>query len=282
MMSVLVLAFVAACAAAASGVAIASGIRWFSTRHADRLARMSRVEFAEMFVFVEPAKFLRFNAIALVTLPAVSFLIAGGVSALVVAALVLISPAALYHRLRARRRSALQRQLADVAATIATGLRAGLGLSQALEQVVRHQPRPISQEFALALREHRLGTPLETALGDLARRTASSDFDMFVATLAIARDLGGGLAEALDRLAVAVRRRVGMEARIAALTAQGRLQGTIMALLPIGLGVVLYAMQPTSMSPVLASPLGWAAVAVVSVLEVSGWLLIRRIVAIRV
>jgi tight adherence protein B len=169
-----------------------------------------------------------------------------------------------------------------VAAAIATALRAGLGLAQALEQVVRHQPRPSAQEFALALREHRLGTPLEQALSDLARRVRSADYDMLVATLGIARELGGGLAEALDRLAVAVRRRVAMEDRIAALTAQGRLQGLIMAILPVLLGLVLYAMQPQAMQPLFETPLGWATLAVVAALEIGGWMLIRRIVAIRV
>lgn len=278
----LIVGAAAAIAAAVCGVALASAIRWFSSRHTDRLAHLSRVELAEMFLFVEPAKFLRINAVALIALPMLTFVVIGGVPALIVAALVLIAPVSLYQRLRSRRRRALQRQLADVAATVATGLRAGLGLSQALEQVVRHQPRPISQEFALALREHRLGTPLEVALGDLARRAASNDFEMFVATLGIARDLGGGLAEALDRLAVAVRRRVGMEDRIAALTAQGRLQGVIMASLPVALAAVLYAMQPRSMAPLFDSPIGWAALTVVAVLEAAGWLLIRRIVSIRV
>lgn len=282
MISLPIVALVAALAAAAFGVAIAIVFRWFSVQHTGRLARLSRVEFVEMFLFVEPSRFVSINAIALAVLPTLTFFSLGGAAALVVAALVLAAPVSLYRRLRTRRRKALQRQLADVAATIATGLRAGLGLAQALEQVVRHQPRPISQEFALALREHRLGTPLEAALGDLARRAGSADFDMLVATLGIARDLGGGLAEALDRLAVAVRRRVGMEDRIAALTAQGRLQGLIMALLPLGLGVVLYGMQPDAMRAVLDTPIGWAGIAVVALLEISGWLLIRRIVAIRI
>jgi len=281
MMVVVAIASLAAAGAAMLGFVVAMLFRWGSQRHADRLTRLSRVELAEMFLFVEPARFLRYNALALISLPPLAFVAAGGVVALIVAAVVL-TPVALYRRLRERRNRALQRQLADVAAAIATALRAGLGLAQALEQVVRHQPRPSAQEFALALREHRLGTPLEQALSDLARRVRSADYDMLVATLGIARELGGGLAEALDRLAVAVRRRVAMEDRIAALTAQGRLQGLIMAILPVLLGLVLYAMQPQAMQPLFETPLGWATLAVVAALEIGGWMLIRRIVAIRV
>lgn len=282
MMAVVAIASLAAAGAAMLGFVVAMLFRWGSQRHADRLTRLSRVELAEMFLFVEPARFLRYNALALISLPPLAFVAAGGVVALIVAAVVLTAPVALYRRLRERRNRALQRQLADVAAAIATALRAGLGLAQALEQVVRHQPRPSAQEFALALREHRLGTPLEQALSDLARRVRSADYDMLVATLGIARELGGGLAEALDRLAVAVRRRVAMEDRIAALTAQGRLQGLIMAILPVLLGLVLYAMQPQAMQPLFETPLGWATLAVVAALEIGGWMLIRRIVAIRV
>jgi tight adherence protein B len=116
---------------------------------------------------------------------------------------------------------------------IAAGLRGGLSLWQALELVPRHQPRPVAQEFALVLRQQRLGLPLEEALQGLAARTGLHDVRMLVATLGIARDLGGGLAEVLERLAESVRRRVAMEDRIEALTAQGRMQGAIVGALPV-------------------------------------------------
>lgn len=132
------------------------------------------------------------------------------------------------------------------------------------------------------LREHRLGLPLDRALQGLAMRTASRDFHLLVATLGIARDLGSGLAEALERFASTVRRRIALEDRIRALTAQGRMQGWIMGALPIMLAFVLTLMEPATMGTLFSEPVGWAVCAAVVVLEFVGFVLIRRIVNIEV
>jgi tight adherence protein B len=172
--------------------------------------------------------------------------------------------------------------LAEAASAMASSLRSGLAFGQALEQVVKHQPAPISQEFALVLREQRLGVPIDKALQGFATRVDLPDARMLVTTLAIARELGGGLAEALERYARMVRRRLALENRIRALTAQGKLQGWIMGALPIGLAAVLWWLNPNEMNQLIESPAGWAVIAVLVVLEWVGFLLIRRIVQIRV
>jgi tight adherence protein B len=105
---------------------------------------------------------------------------------------------------------------------------------------------------------------------------------MLVTTLAIARELGGGLAEALERYARMVRRRLALENRIRALTAQGKLQGWIMGALPIGLALVLWWLNPREMNQLIETPAGWAVIVVLMVLEWVGFVLIRRIVQIRV
>jgi len=148
--------------------------------------------------------------------------------------------------------------------------------------VVKHQPAPISQEFALVLREQRLGVPIDKALQGFAVRVDLPDARMLVTTLAIARELGGGLAEALERYARMVRRRLALENRIRALTAQGKLQGWIMGALPLGLAAVLWWLNPKEMNQLVESPAGWSVIAVLLVLEWVGFLLIRRIVQIRV
>jgi tight adherence protein B len=116
----------------------------------------------------------------------------------------------------------------------------------------------------------------------LAQRAASRDFHLLVTTLGIARDLGSGLAEALERFASTVRRRIALEERIRALTAQGRMQGWIMGALPIILALVLSMMEPQTMKVLIEKPVGWVVCAVVLMLEFIGFLLIRRIVDIEV
>ena len=132
------------------------------------------------------------------------------------------------------------------------------------------------------LREQRLGVPIDKALQGFATRVDLPDARMLVTTLAIARELGGGLAEALERYARMVRRRLALENRIRALTAQGKLQGWIMGALPIGLAAVFWWLNPNEMNQLIESPAGWAVIAVLVVLEWVGFLLIRRIVQIRV
>jgi tight adherence protein B len=256
---------------------------WGSRHHEQRLMRLSRVELAELFVFVDPRQLVRLNLLAVATLPVMVGLVSGSVLLAACAfAAILVLPALLYRRLRRRRQRALQRQLPDAIAAIAASLRGGAGLWQALESVPRHQPKPVSQELALVLRQHRLGMALDEALQGFALRSGLHDIRMLVATLAIARDLGGGLAEVLERLSQAVRRRVAMEDRIDALTSQGRMQGRIVGALPVLLGAVLYLMEPGPMSRLFLTPIGWMVLAIIAALEVVGALLIRRIVRIDV
>ncbi len=268
--------------AAAVGTIATIALRWSSTRHQNRLSHLTSVEFVELFLFVEPKQFLRLNLAAVVVLPLVAFILIGAGAAVAVLVLVIVAPTLAYRWLSARRRAALVRQLPDVAAALSSALRAGLSLSHALEQVVKFQPRPSSQEFSLMLREHRLGVPLDRALWALAHRAGSRDFHVLVSTLGIARDLGGGLAEALERFSSMLRRRLALEDRIRALTAQGRLQGVIMGALPILLGGVLLFMEPETMSLLYREPIGWAICAIVVALEALGFMLIRRIVNIEV
>lgn len=269
-------------AAALAGWVITKWLVWTSQRHTERLTRLSDVELVELFLFVDPRLFLKLNATALVLLPPLGFLTLGWLGGVWIAVLVLVAPSLIYRTLRVRRMRCLETQLPDVATAIAASLRSGLALGQALDQVVRHQPRPAAQEFALMLREHRIGLTLDTALENLAGRNESRDLSLLVSTLGVARDLGGGLAEALERFASAARRRLALEERIRALTAQGRLQGWIMGALPLVVALALGSMEPSFFSMLFNSPVGWATLTLIVTLEGAGYLLIRRIVRIEV
>jgi tight adherence protein B len=252
-------------------------------RHESRLLRLATAELVELFVFLDPVAFLRLNAIVVLLAPPVVAWLAGSTLAgVALFVFLLVAPTLALRRLRRRRSRALLQQLPDAVRAIATGLRAGQGLSQAIEQVPRYQPRPISEEFALVLRQRRVGLPVEDALRSMAERSGLYEFHMLVATLSIAANLGGGVAEALDRLGDSVRRRVAMEARIEALTAQGRLQGRIVSALPLLIVLALCAIQPAAVRSLFLTPLGWCTLFVVAALELVGWLLIRRIVRIDV
>lgn len=271
----------AACAAL-GGWSLVRGIGVLIGWQRDRLTHLSRVQLEELFLFVEPANFLRWNAVGMAVAAAFSALLAGPAGAVTAVVAAAVAPTMLHRWLRRRRLRALERQLPDIADSLAGGLRAGMGLGQAIARLAMHQPPPGAQEFALVLREQRLGVPLEQALAALAARSGLRDLHMLVAVLGIARDLGGGLAGALERLAVSMRRRIAMEDRIRALTSQGRLQGMVMGALPIVLGAVLYVLEPQHMRKLFTEPLGWLTLCGIALLEVGGFVLLRRIVRIEV
>ncbi|NBU25268.1 MAG: pilus assembly protein [Gammaproteobacteria bacterium] len=279
--SVMAAAGVASCAALASWM-ILRAIAVAVSGHHERLAQLNREKFEELFLFVDTPTFLRWNAAVTLVVAAAAALSFGPLGVLVAGALAAVAPSALHRWLRRRRLRALERQLPDVADSIAGSLRSGSGLGQAIARVAAHQPAPAAQEFSLVLREHRLGVPLEEALASFATRSDLRDLHMLVAVLGIARDLGGGLAGALDRLAASMRRRLAMEDRIRALTSQGRLQGMVMGALPLALGAVLTVLEPEQMSRLYSEPLGWLTLGGIALLELGGFLLLRKIVRIEV
>jgi tight adherence protein B len=106
------------------------------------------------------------------------------------------------------------------------------------------------------------------------------DLRLFTAAIRIAGDSGGNLAETLERLADTIRRKITVEGKIRALTAQGRLQGWIMSLLPVVVALALFALEPQAMEPLFATWQGWVVCGIVVLLELAGMLFIRRIMDI--
>lgn len=132
----------------------------------------------------------------------------------------------------------------------------------------------------MVLAQQRLGVSLDVAFSGLHERAGIADLRLLATLLRANRELGGNLAESLQRLAELLRGRLMMEARIQSLTAQGRLQGIVVGLLPILLMAALYAMESDTMRVLHTTARGWAALGVIAALEVTGFVLIRRIVRI--
>jgi tight adherence protein B len=191
-------------------------------------------------------------------------------------------PRLVYAAMRARRMRQFEEQLPDALMMLAGGMRAGAGFGSALAQLVTESPAPLGQEFALMLREQRIGVTLEQSLNNLAHRVPTQTTVLVVSAMRIAAETGGGLAETLERTAGTIRSRLQMEGKIRALTAQGKLQAWVVGLLPVGLALVLGKMEPAAMDFLWHSRVGWATLAVLAVLEAMGVYVIRKIIAIDV
>ncbi len=130
------------------------------------------------------------------------------------------------------------------------------------------------------MKEVKLGVPLEEALVNMAKRVGCDDLELVVMSTNIARQLGGNMAEMFETLSTTIRERFRLEGKIDALTAQGKLQGWVVAAMPLVLGMVLNYMRPDLMQPMLDHIFGYILVAVIVVMEILGILIIRRIVNI--
>jgi len=149
-------------------------------------------------------------------------------------------PKLLMDALRVQRKRKLERQLSDAILTIASGVRAGLNLVQALRLVEQNHPSPVCQEVGLILREYEHGLAIEDALGNAAARLASPNYRLVFSALRTSRKKGGDVAETLDRIAESLREIHRLEEKVKATTAQGRYSAMVMGLMPFVVAGILW------------------------------------------
>ncbi len=173
-------------------------------------------------------------------------------------------------------------QMVDGLTIMANGIKSGLSITQSMERVVENLGNPISQEFKLVLSQIRVGRSVEEALIELGERIPKADVQMFVTSINILKETGGNLAETFQTIVHTIRERQKIEKKIDALTAQGRMQGLIISLVPLVIMVVLFLTDPKFIMPMFTQPLGLFMVAGIIVLIFIGSVAIRKIVKINV
>lgn len=173
-------------------------------------------------------------------------------------------------------------QMVDGLTIMANGIKAGLSITQSMERVVENLGNPISQEFKLVLSQIRVGRSVEEALIELGERIPKPDVQMFVTSINILKETGGNLAETFQTIVHTIRERQKIEKKIDALTAQGRMQGLIISLVPLVIMIVLFLTDPKFIMPMFTQPLGLAMVVGIIMLIFIGSIAIRKIVKINV
>jgi tight adherence protein B len=184
--------------------------------------------------------------------------------------------------LRHRRAKKFEAQLADGLVMASNALRAGFSLLQALDLTAQKAPAPLSQEFGLVLKEHRLGADLSDALHRLTERVPSPDTRIFANSVIILRETGGNLTEIFDTLSETIQERKRVMKKIRAMTAEGETQAYFLAALPPVLGIILYQLDPDSISLFFTTFGGWLMLALMALMEVVGLALMLRIVKVKV
>ena len=277
---VLVAAFVSA---AAGFAALSAFALQMARRHRERFERTVDRSLRGAFLFVDPGSLHRMSMLLAIVITLVAWVLSANPIVAIVAALAAGAlPGLAVARIRRRHVDAFRQQIPDLLMLIAGALRAGNGLAQALAGAAAEIAPPARQELALMLREQRLGATLAESLAGLQRRLRVEETALFASALRIGTESGGDVADALESLADATRRKLAIEGKIRALTAQGRLQAWVMTMLPAGVAALLGAFDPEAMRPLLADWRGWVVCAAVALMQVAGFLTIRRLVAIEI
>ena len=181
-----------------------------------------------------------------------------------------------------RRREKFNAQLPEALATMSNALRAGFSIAQAFDSVVEQGEKPMSEEFAILQQQLRVGMSFESALESMSERVGSDDLTLVTTAILISRKTGGNVTEIFDKISETIRGRMKIERKVKTLTAQGRLQGIIVSAMPILLGIAMCVLKPKLMIPFLTRMTGIICVAVMTVLIVLGWMMIRKIIKIDV
>ena len=205
-----------------------------------------------------------------------------GLPALVTAVPGALLPYLYVRRERTKRMLRFEEQLPDAVELVGRALRAGHPLTAGLRMVTDEMADPIAGEFRQVSEEQRFGMPFEDAIVALADRVPLVDVRILVTAILIQREVGGNLAEILDKIAFIIRQRFTIRRQLRVITAEGRMSMWVLLSLPPGVGMLIFFMHPTYIATLFTDPIGhvmlWASLG----MSVAGFLWIRKIVDIEI
>jgi len=204
------------------------------------------------------------------------------VLAILLGALLATVPGTVVGVKRGRRMKAFTSQFPDALEMFARSLRAGHSFTGAIQLVAQEMPQPMGLEFRQVFDEQNLGVPLREALTGMTRRVDSLDARFFVTAILIQRETGGNLAEIIDKIAHVIRERFRIQGQLKIFTAQARMTGTILSLLPVALALAIGFLNPDYLKPLWFERAGKILIGIAICMQITGALVIRRIVRIKI
>ncbi len=244
-------------------------------------------ELEQMFIFISVDGLQRIKWSIAVALAGIGLIFAWDfappgpiIIAIIVGAIGYWMPELFIIYLRRRRRAAFSEQLVDGLVLMSNGLRSGFNLQQAIDMLIEEMPAPLSQEFDLVRREYRVGVDLDVALKNCVERTKDEDLGLVVIAIQITRQLGGNLAEVFDKIVNLVRERKILHGKADALTSEGKMQAAVVGLLPYGFLFAMIKVNPDLMRLMWTTLPGVIALLFVILLDVIGYLWVRKVASI--
>ena len=242
-----------------------------------RLTQNLYVQLSSAGLPIRPSEFIGIVAGSLILSQFLAILIVRSLLGYVLFAVIAVAiPLIVLKSLQYKRRMAFDTQLVDALLMMASSLRSGFSFLRAMQMVSQEMSPPISLEFARVISEVNVGRPLEDALRNVVTRVKSYDFDLAVTAVLIQHQVGGNLADILETIAGTIRERVKIIGEIRALTAEGKISGVILVLLPIFLAAFLISVHPTYISELINEPIGRYLAVTAIALQIIGTLIIKK------
>lgn len=231
---------------------------------------------------LRPAEAFFFYVVGVVLVLVLGVLLLTPVMGLILAMVAALLPPAALNFMAKQRLRKFNSLLPDTLQLLASSLRAGFSFMQGVEAVSQEVEEPMGGELRRVIIEARLGRPVEEALQDCAGRMKSPDFDWAVMAVNIQREVGGNLADLLQTVGATMIERERLRREVRALTAEGRMSAIVLGILPPGVGVMFYTLNPDYMKPLFSHTGGQIALGVAAVGMVFGFFWMNKIVNIDV
>ncbi len=233
-------------------------------------------------ILIRPSEFLLFWLVLTVVPSTLLFMLGANIIfVIIVLVFGLLAPPLYVNKKRAKRVELFEQQLIDAISIMSSCLKAGLTFQQALVSISTEMPNPISEEFGRVVKELKLGSSIETALTRLSDKIGSQNFMMIVSAILIQRQTGGNLSEILTNISGTIKERFKIKNEIKVLTATARTSGLVVGLMPVAIILVFMLFNPDYVTIFFESNLGIAMIVIAMIMEVIGYLLIRKIVNIK-
>ncbi len=259
---------------------------WWDVR-TRKYASWMAIEFDSMFQDVTVERAQRWIGMAVLGAFVMGVLAGGGVIGRILmgvgfAALGYFLPRMFVMYLRYKRLATIDDQLVDALLLMSNALKAGLSLQQSMELVVREMKPPIADEIGRVVKEIHLGMLTDDALRHLRERVPLEDIRLAVDSILTLRETGGNLSETFEVISKTIVERKKVQGKIKTLTAQGMAQGVLICMMPPGLILLFSLMDENYMKPMFNTPIGWAMLTVVFLLDAVGLYMMYKLVQVDV
>lgn len=220
--------------------------------------------------------------IGVTTFPMLIIVTFGGniITAIAVGFIGFIIPPILVNKARKKRSELFSKQLSEGLVIMGNSIKGGFTFMQSMQSIANDMQPPISTEFTKVLREIHYGVNQEIALRHMVERTGSEDLELLVSAVVTSSQVGSNLTEILDTIASTIRERIKIKQEINTLTAQGRISGLLIGILPIAIVLAVMVLNPNYFAGFFESYMGKVLLVLSIVMETVGFLIIRKIINI--